>query len=87
MEEQSQFLQYLVEELWRFGLFAPKESSQHGEGRALDPRYQCVQTCLNEPVRPDMPAECPLARDASELIEGVVAGHQSLLRRHLGGEG
>ncbi|OKJ09435.1 hypothetical protein AMK20_17985 [Streptomyces sp. TSRI0261] len=76
VEEQSQLLQYVVEELWRFGFFAPEESSQHGQGRALDPSYQGVQTCLYKPVRSDMSAKCLLTRDVPELIEGVVAGHQ-----------
>lgn len=32
LEEQSQLIQHLVEELWPFALFAPEEASQYGEG-------------------------------------------------------
>ncbi|MBT2401163.1 hypothetical protein [Streptomyces sp. ISL-100] len=34
-----------------------------------------------------MPTECPLARDMAELLEGIIADHQSHLGRHLGEEG
>ncbi|WP_405922347.1 hypothetical protein [Streptomyces sp. NBC_00122] len=50
MEEQPQLLQYLVEERWRFGLFAPQEASQHCEGRTPNPGHQRVQPCLDQSV-------------------------------------
>lgn len=87
LEDQSQFLQHLIEERWGFGLFGPEEAGQHGEGGALNPGDQRVKPCLNEPVGPDVTAECPLARDVAELLEGVVGGHQRLLGRRLGTEG
>ncbi|MER7792923.1 hypothetical protein [Streptomyces sp. NPDC097640] len=36
----------LVEEHWRFGLFAPREASQHGEGRALSDENRRGLTAL-----------------------------------------
>ncbi|MFC7989482.1 hypothetical protein ACFUV2_09275 [Streptomyces pilosus] len=88
VEEQSQLLEYSVENLWRVRLIAPGGvSSQHGQGWAFGVSRQPVQTCLNEPVRPDVPAKYPFTRDVSEVIEGIVDGHNGLLHRHLLGEG
>jgi hypothetical protein len=87
MEEQSQLPQYLVEERWRFRLLTPEEAGQHGEGGTLNPSNQRVEPCLDESVGPDVPTEGPLARDVAELLEGVIAGHRSLLGRRLGEEG
>ncbi|MGW7139812.1 hypothetical protein [Streptomyces xanthophaeus] len=84
VEEQSQLLQHLVEERRSLGLFAPEETGQHGKGGTLDPGDQRVQPCLDEPVRPDMPPECPLVCDVAELLESVVAGHHGLLGRPSG---
>ncbi|WP_327436454.1 hypothetical protein OG279_37455 (plasmid) [Streptomyces sp. NBC_01201] len=76
-----------VEERWRFGFLAPEEAGQHRKGGTLNLGNEGVKPCLNEPVRTDMPTECPLLPDVAQLFEGVIAGHRSLLGRRLGTEG
>ncbi|MER6854007.1 MULTISPECIES: hypothetical protein [Streptomyces] len=78
---QTQLLQDLIEKRRRFGLLAAEKAGQHGEGGTLDLGQECVKAGLDEPVGPDMPTDCPLARDVAELLEGVITGHQSLLGR------